>query len=542
MAADVDWEAIHRALWRAVQGHTAAMDETAAEYVQAIQEAIRAGGTTLSPQGQQYVTDYLDAAEAQIRGGIAAALAPVAATLAPDLRSAFITERTAAAYAQRWPDGLTLSRRVWEWSRRTEAGVGEVLTAAVRTGQASGNLVMEMQRAIEAAAGERFTIETVRTEDWADRLRAAGRASVRTPGGMTRWVKAVEEARSAVDALQDGGTRRQAEHALASIRKAVADGRQDLVDQHLHWWIYDRQLYALRRIARTEMATAHHQAVIAVGLEDPDVTGFRWRLSASHPVADICDYYANLDLGMGAGVFPRDQVPKGKAHPHCMCSLTPTTRRMRKDGVRGSVDFGDFADRLRPEQRAALVPAWAEQARAAGVPWAELLRADGFGLKMRGEARAAGVVAGMDASGAGAVAAVSPADEVRAALASPAFDAFFADAPGAAPRFAVAALGAAEQQLFGVAGDRLWLSRTSLDEHKARHPEVTIADYRMIPEMVARGDVWGDHLARRYLVLWVGDKPYRAALKADAAGKDAWFLSLVVSGKQKPPKGAVRLR
>jgi len=41
---------------------------------------------------------------------------------------------------------------------------------------------------------------------------------------------------------------------------------------------------------------------------------------------------------------------------------------------------------LRPEQRAALVPAWAEQARAAGVPWAELLRADGFGLKMRGEA------------------------------------------------------------------------------------------------------------------------------------------------------------
>jgi hypothetical protein len=35
---------------------------------------------------------------------------------------------------------------------------------------------------------------------------------------------------------------------------------------------------------------------------------------------------------------------------------------------------------------------------------------------------------------------------------------------------------------------------------------------------------------------------YRAAIKTDAKGEEAWFLSLVVSGKQKPPKGAVKLR
>ena len=37
-------------------------------------------------------------------------------------------------------------------------------------------------------------------------------------------------------------------------------------------------------------------------------------------------------------------------------------------------------------------------------------------------------------------------------------------------------------------------------------------------------------------------KPYRAALKIDRTGDEAWFLSLFISSKQKPPKGAVQIR
>ena len=75
-----------------------------------------------------------------------------------------------------------------------------------------------------------------------------------------------------------------------------------------------------------------------------------------------------------------------------------------------------------------------------------------------------------------------------------------------------------------------------------RHPEVTINDYRAIPDIVRNGEVWAGHSPRRYLLLWIGGKPYRAAIKTDAYGQEAWFLSLVVSGKQKPPKGAARIR
>lgn len=131
---------------------------------------------------------------------------------------------------------------------------------------------------------------------------------------------------------------------------------------------------------------------------------------------------------------------------------------------------------------------------------------------------------------------------IRAALASPAFDDFFHAADNAPDRFAVAALTPEDRALFGCKGNVLWLSRHSLDEHKGRHPEVVVDDYRAIPDIVQRGEVWAGHAANRFLLLWIGGKPYRAAIKTDARGEEAWFLSLVVSGKQKPPKGAVKIR
>lgn len=130
----------------------------------------------------------------------------------------------------------------------------------------------------------------------------------------------------------------------------------------------------------------------------------------------------------------------------------------------------------------------------------------------------------------------------RYAIDPRAFSDFFHGKPGAPDRFVVTKLSESERSLFGVQHGELWLSRTSLDEHKARHPEVGIDDYMMIPDIVHNGAVWGGHQERRYLLLRIGNKPYRAAIKTSQDHADAWFLSLVISGKQKPPKGAVLLR
>jgi hypothetical protein len=122
------------------------------------------------------------------------------------------------------------------------------------------------------------------------------------------------------------------------------------------------------------------------------------------------------------------------------------------------------------------------------------------------------------------------------------FKKFFDDEPNMPVRVAVASLSEAERKLYGTAATDLWLSRTSLDEHKERHPEVTLEDYLRIPEIMQSAQVWAGHKDKRYLLLMLADKAYRAAIKIDASGEEAWFLSLVVSPKQKPPKGAVRIR
>lgn len=349
--------------------------------------AVRADTGELSAEGEAALGAYLTGAEGWIRAGVAAALEPVAAAgVRAALRSQFVARATDEAFARRWPDGLRLSERVWQWQGATRRGVSEALAGAVRLGRSTDGAVMDMQRAIEAAAGQRFRIAQTYVEDWAVRLTRAGSRGVRTPHGMTLWAQAVAEAKEHVAGLRDGGTRRQAQVALERITAAINAGRQDLAAQHLTWWLYDRQLYGLRRIVRTEMATAHHRAVIAVSEHDDDVVGYRWRLSASHPEPDICDYYADVDFGMGAGVWPKDQVPHDKAHPHCMCSLTPTTRRMRKDGKRGATDVASFMERLPQAKRERLAPRWAQDLRAAGVPWERLLRPDGKWLISREEA------------------------------------------------------------------------------------------------------------------------------------------------------------
>lgn len=128
------------------------------------------------------------------------------------------------------------------------------------------------------------------------------------------------------------------------------------------------------------------------------------------------------------------------------------------------------------------------------------------------------------------------------ALNSQEFISFFNGQINTPDKFAVGYLTQAEKVIFKCDGDTVWLSRASLDEHKLKHPEVTLEDYQQIPHLLHDAQVWVGAKERRYLLLIIHNKPYRAAIKTDAEGKAMWFLSLVISGKQKPPKGAVRVR
>lgn len=115
-------------------------------------------------------------------------------------------------------------------------------------------------------------------------------------------------------------------------------------------------------------------------------------------------------------------------------------------------------------------------------------------------------------------------------VAGPAFELFVGG--GISTDFPVAVLRPEDQAVIGARRQTVWMSaetmaknRGELPTRSAGHPELTIDDYRLIPEIVDQGEVYqaGEE---RLIYLRRGDRTYRAALKRTADGSDNYFLSL----------------
>jgi len=78
--------------------------------------------------------------------------------------------------------------------------------------------------------------------------------------------------------------------------------------------------YEALRLARTETSKAYWDGAIEAGRNSPSYKGVKWILSWSHPVADICDAYANHDEGLGRGVYGSGSEPS-YPHPNCVCTI-----------------------------------------------------------------------------------------------------------------------------------------------------------------------------------------------------------------------------
>ncbi len=106
------------------------------------------------------------------------------------------------------------------------------------------------------------------------------------------------------------------------------------------------------RVAVTEMQHAFHEGTIQSYQHVPGCQGFYWRLSSSHPIPDICDFYSRRG---GNGFWRKDEVPP-KPHPWCRCVLIPAmedpvkfARRLRKwvNDPRSQPDIESWFETLR---------------------------------------------------------------------------------------------------------------------------------------------------------------------------------------------------
>lgn len=175
--------------------------------------------------------------------------------------------------------------------------------------------------------------------------------------------------------------------AYSQLVNALEDQNEKALNKAIYAATQERTRYFADRIARTEMARAYQDGFLLRWDNNDDCVAYQWKLSGRHPRYDICDLYAKANLyGMGAGVFPKDKVPRLPAHPHCMCFLKPVIRGMIDNEMPiDRVEEGgrEYLDSISLHHRQMLLGIHGEKAVRAGDSWTA--KARGYsGAKMKG--------------------------------------------------------------------------------------------------------------------------------------------------------------
>jgi SPP1 gp7 family putative phage head morphogenesis protein len=101
--------------------------------------------------------------------------------------------------------------------------------------------------------------------------------------------------------------------------------------------------------------------------------------------------------------------------------------------------------------------------------------------------------------------------------------------------FVVGVLSEIDKAIFLTSSNTVLMSKESLEHHKIKHPEITIEDYRKLPDIISNGEVYETQY-RRFVLLRLDGKTYRAAMKITQNGDEAYFLSLVKQSDVKSDK------
>ena len=130
-------------------------------------------------------------------------------------------------------------------------------------------------------------------------------------------------AKAQTKALRTGALKAAYTELLDAIDKTEAGVGADYLDKKIKVAFEEKLRYFATRIAQTELHRAYAIEQAKEYFLDGDVDFVKWELSITHPVEDICDYFAGVNRGYGPGVYPVNEAPVAPAHPYCQCVLSP---------------------------------------------------------------------------------------------------------------------------------------------------------------------------------------------------------------------------
>lgn len=213
---------------------------------------------------------------------------------------------------------ITLSARLYAQSEATASVVQGVVNNHVRGFQDTRALALELYE------GYGFNPEEVLNIDKSNpRLPKYMREALLEDGSTAQGLKR-GFARAQTRALRTGALRASYTELLTAIDNVEAGAGLDYLEKKLDVAFNERMRYYAKRIAETELHRAFAERQARELMADTDVEYVQWRLNPAHPIDDICDYFAGVDLyGLGPGVYPKELAPVAPAHPHCKCVLSP---------------------------------------------------------------------------------------------------------------------------------------------------------------------------------------------------------------------------
>lgn len=208
---------------------------------------------------------------------------------------------------------VTLSRKLYDHWRKTSAEVTAIIREHAQGMQQARELALALYQGYNFRDVEPLTVASGRLRTLPKPLRALAME----PAVRTTLIHTAR--RAASTRLRTAALRSAYEQAFDA---AMAGASRPRLERLLQVAVHEKARYFANRIAQTELARAHADRVAQDLMADSTITVVQWRLSAAHPVDDICDVFARVDrYALGPGCYPKARAPKPIAHPHCRCRL-----------------------------------------------------------------------------------------------------------------------------------------------------------------------------------------------------------------------------
>ncbi|RUM29225.1 MAG: hypothetical protein DSY42_06925 [Aquifex sp.] len=378
----MEWELLRNLILQWLEDNLESLKLSTEEVIEKVLEMLEENGYEITPEVIELVNSLVERNVNFVKGLIEASSLRVGKFLGFDdrLRQEVLEEIEKYEY----PDGLNLSKRLWKRKRELKEIFKSVLFQSIKLREGARKIAYEFQYEMERLTDEEFVnlVKEGKPKHIRE-LEEIARKVIKGEESYERWKKVIEKYERYIEERSRLGTYFGHKTLLRELTKAVEELSDKAVKDAVKWWAYDKQLYYLSRIARTEVSNVMHLSIIKKTEKNPLVVGYKWRLSPAHARADICDVYANVDFGLGRGVWPKDRVPRRKAHPHCTCLLIPVSGlkkeykdRSLKEMIRENPQ--GFEEWLKTRK-------WAWELYKAGVPIEEFFDEKGLRLKTRRE-------------------------------------------------------------------------------------------------------------------------------------------------------------